>query len=54
MALLGTSWIILFLLTISIQLTFPPFIIATVLMYYDMRARKEAYDSTALAAELMR
>jgi hypothetical protein len=54
MALLGTPWIILFLLAISIQLTFPPFIIATVLMYYDMRARKEAYDSTALAAELIR
>ncbi|HEX9941028.1 MAG TPA: hypothetical protein VGG03_03350 [Thermoanaerobaculia bacterium] len=32
----------------------PILVIATVLMYYDMRSRKEAYDSAALAEDLRR
>lgn len=36
------------------SLLVPPFFIAVVLLYYDTRARKEAYDSSALAEDLRR
>ena len=39
---------------ISSNLALPLMLIAIVLLYYDLRAKKEAYDRTALAQELMR
>jgi hypothetical protein len=39
---------------ILISLSLPIIFIALILMYYDLRARKEAYDNTVLAAELAR
>jgi len=36
------------------SLLVPPFFISVVLLYYDTRARKEAYDSAALAEDLRR
>jgi hypothetical protein len=45
--------LIVFIGNILPELVFPPFFVAIVLLYYDMRARKEAFDSTALAQELM-
>jgi hypothetical protein len=39
---------------IIISLLGPPIYIGTVLLYFDMRSRKEAYDATMLAEELRR
>lgn len=36
------------------SLTAPMMLIATILLYYDLRVRKEAYDATALAEDLRR
>jgi hypothetical protein len=47
------DWLLVFATRGLLQLMIPPIIVAIVLLYYDMRARKEAFDSTALAQELM-
>jgi hypothetical protein len=47
------AWLWLFVTRSVAQLAVFPQLIAIVLLYYDMRARKEAFDSTALARELM-
>ena len=40
--------------TLFITLFIPLFYVCMVLLYYDLRARKEAYDSTALTEDLLR
>lgn len=47
------GWAFHFGLSIIAQMAMPPILISIVLLYYDLRARKEAYDSTALAQELL-
>jgi hypothetical protein len=36
------------------MITAPLFLVAVVLLYYDSRVRKEAYDNSALAEDLRR
>lgn len=47
------NWLFVLVINTLPQVVAPPLLIGTVLLYYDMRARKEAFDSTALAQELM-
>ena len=47
------NWLFSLVTNVLSQLMVPPLLIGIVLLYYDMRARKEAFDSTALAQELM-
>jgi hypothetical protein len=47
------GWAFVFGINLLVQMAVPPIMIAVVLLYYDLRARKEAFDSTALAQELL-
>ena len=47
------DWLFVFAIRVVTLLIAPPILVAIVLLYYNMRARKEAFDSTALAQELM-
>ncbi len=48
------EWQFRLLLTVIQTLVQPTGIIAVIILYYDLRARKEAYDNTALAEDLKR
>jgi hypothetical protein len=50
----GEIWLLAFLLSVVTVLMVPATQIISVLLYYDMRVRKEAYDSTMLAQDLRR
>jgi hypothetical protein len=51
--MLGTFWHRLLLVTVQ-SLSTPLSLTAIVLLYYDLRVRKEAYDAAALAEDLRR
>jgi hypothetical protein len=51
---LGSAWPVSIAESLLVALLVPLVYVGTVLIYYDMRVRKEAYDNTALTEDLMR
>jgi hypothetical protein len=51
---LGTPWPISIAQALLVAVLVPLVYVGAVLLYYDMRVRKEAYDNTALTEDLMR
>lgn len=51
---LADPWPISIAQAVLVAVMVPPLYVGTVLLYYDMRVRKEAYDNTALTEDLMR
>jgi hypothetical protein len=51
---LADPWPVSIAQALLVAVLVPPVYVGTVLLYYDMRVRKEAYDNTALTEDLMR